>query len=149
MKGREMAPGSMMNIMRQRIMPLCVLPFITSVMSLPCRGQDIEPRRWSHLPIGGNFAGAGYAYTTGEVYFDPALRLEDVQFDLQTVAVKYIHCHPIGIGKKRLEVFRKPATRQGYEKPKTSNRIKTHDCPSVLQLYSQPPGAPGSSRNRS
>ena len=80
----------MMNIMRQRIMPLCVLPFITSVMSLPCRGQDIEPRRWSHLPIGGNFAGAGYAYTTGEVYFDPALRLEDVQFDLQTVAVKYI-----------------------------------------------------------
>ena len=80
----------MMNIMRQRIMPLCVLPFITSVMSLPCRGQDIEPRRWSHLPIGGNFAGAGYAYTTGEIYFDPALRLEDVQFDLQTVAVKYI-----------------------------------------------------------
>lgn len=79
-----------MNIMRQRIMPLCVLPFITSVMSLPCRGQDIEPRRWSHLPIGGNFAGAGYAYTTGEIYFDPALRLEDVQFDLQTVAVKYI-----------------------------------------------------------
>ena len=70
----------MMNIMRQRIMPLCVLPFITSVMSLPCRGQDIEPRRWSHLPIGGNFAGAGYAYTTGEIYFDPALRLRDVHF---------------------------------------------------------------------
>ena len=80
----------MMKIMRQRTMPLCALPFITSVLSLPCLGQDIEPRRWSHLPIGSNFAGAGYAYTTGEIYFDPALRLQDVQFDLQTVAVKYL-----------------------------------------------------------
>ena len=79
-----------MKTMRQRILLLCALPFVTSVLSLPCRGQDIEPRRWSHLPSGGNFAGAGYAYTTGEIYFDPALRLENVQFDLQTVAVKYI-----------------------------------------------------------
>ena len=80
----------MMITMRQRIMPLGALSFITSVWSLPCRGQDIEPRRWSHLPNGGNFAGAGYAYTTGDIYFDPALRLENVRFDLQTVAVKYI-----------------------------------------------------------
>ena len=60
-------------------MLLCALPFITSVWSLPCPAQDIEPRRWSHLPIGGNFGGAGYAYTTGEIYliytFRPGLWL--------------------------------------------------------------------------
>jgi hypothetical protein len=52
--------------------------------------QDIEPRRWSHLPIGANFAGAAYAFTVGNIYLDPALRIEDVQFDLQTIGVKYI-----------------------------------------------------------
>ena len=87
-----------MKTKRHRIMAWCVLPFITCVWSLPCQGQDIEPRRWSHLPIGGNFAGAGYAYTTGDIYFDPALKLEDVEFDLQTLAVKYIHSFEV-LGK--------------------------------------------------
>ena len=32
-----------------------------------CQCQDIEPRRWSHLPIGGNFGGVAYAYTTGDI----------------------------------------------------------------------------------
>ena len=52
--------------------------------------QDIEPRRWSHLPIGANFAGAAYVYTTGDIALDPALRIKDGQFELQTFAVKYI-----------------------------------------------------------
>ena len=52
--------------------------------------QDIEPRRWSHLPIGANFAGAGYAYTTGDISLDPALRIQNGQFDLQTIGLKYI-----------------------------------------------------------
>ena len=52
--------------------------------------QDIEPRRWSHLPIGANFAGAAYAYTTGEIYLEPELQIQNAQFDLQTIGVKYI-----------------------------------------------------------
>jgi len=64
MKGRK--NDSIMKTTRHRIMAWCVPPFITCAWSLPCHGQDIEPRRWSHLPIGGNFAGAGYAYTTGD-----------------------------------------------------------------------------------
>jgi len=54
------------------------------------RAQDIEPRRWSHLPIGANFAGAAYAYTTGDISLDPELKIQNGQFDLQTFAVKYI-----------------------------------------------------------
>jgi len=52
--------------------------------------QDIEPRRWSHLPIGANFAGVGYAYTTGDIYLDPELQIQNATFELQTIAVKYI-----------------------------------------------------------
>jgi len=54
------------------------------------RAQEIEPRRWSHLPIGANFGGAGYAYTSGKIYVDPALKIENAEFDVQTIAVKYI-----------------------------------------------------------
>jgi hypothetical protein len=54
------------------------------------QAQDIQPRRWSHLPIGANFAGAAYAYTTGDISLDPVLRIQNGQFDLQTFAVTYI-----------------------------------------------------------
>lgn len=56
----------------------------------PCSGQDIEPRRWSHLPIGSNSFSPGYADTTGDIFLNPVLRLEDVEFELDTIAVKYI-----------------------------------------------------------
>ena len=61
------------------------------LFAMPCHAQDIEPRRWSHLPIGSNFLGAGYAYTEGEIFLNPVLRIEDGEFDLNTTAVKYIH----------------------------------------------------------
>jgi len=59
--------------------------------SLPCHAQDIEPRRWSHLPLGGNFVGAAYSYTEGDIFFNPVMRIEDGEFDLQTATFKYIH----------------------------------------------------------
>lgn len=54
------------------------------------KAQDIEPRRWSHLPIGSNFIGGAYAYTTGDIFLDPVLKIEDGEFYLHTAAVKYI-----------------------------------------------------------
>ena len=38
--------------------------------------QELEPRRWSHLPVGANFATAGYVYTDADIFFDPALQIE-------------------------------------------------------------------------
>jgi hypothetical protein len=55
------------------------------------RGQEIEPRRWSHLPAGSHFIGGAYAFTSGNITFDPLLRIEEGEFDLHTTAVKYIH----------------------------------------------------------
>lgn len=53
--------------------------------------QELEPRRWGHLPLGSNFAGVGYIRTEGDIAFDPVLRLEDVEVELDTAALKYIH----------------------------------------------------------
>jgi len=70
--------------------PRVALALAVVLLARPCQGQDIEPRRWSHIPIGANFAGAAYAYSTGDILLDPALKIENAQFDLQTIAARYI-----------------------------------------------------------
>ncbi|MES2470235.1 MAG: transporter [Verrucomicrobiota bacterium] len=67
-----------------------LLALTLAVSALTCHGQDIEPRRWSHLPMGSNFLGGAYAYTSGDIAFDPLLKIEDAGFELDTAAVKYI-----------------------------------------------------------
>lgn len=52
--------------------------------------QELEPRRWGHLPIGSNFAGFGYIHTEGDIALDPVLRLTDVEVEMDTAALKYI-----------------------------------------------------------
>ena len=52
---------------------------------------DVEPRRWSHLPIDTNFIGVAYVDTNADIYVDPVLELEDVEMDLDIWAVKYIY----------------------------------------------------------
>jgi hypothetical protein len=52
--------------------------------------QELEPRRWSHLPSGINFIGLGMAYTFGDINFNPVLLLEDTQLDMAGFAAAYI-----------------------------------------------------------
>ena len=66
----------------------CLMLFFLS--SWPCLAEELEPRRWAHLPIDTNFAGFGYAYTEADIGFDPVLRIEDGQVNLHTFAAKYI-----------------------------------------------------------
>lgn len=75
----------------------------------PCGAQDLEPRRWSHLPMGTHMAGGGYAYTSGDIFFNPVLKLEDVEVDLHTVLAKYIQTFEL-LGKSaRIDIT------QGYQ----------------------------------
>ena len=57
---------------------------------LTAGAQELEPRRWSHLPENFNFVGAAYAVTQADIYVDPVLELVDVELDLQTAGAKYI-----------------------------------------------------------
>ena len=61
-----------------------------ALLVLPCGAQELQPRRWSHLPIDTNFAGVGYAYTDADIAFDPVLLIEDAEFALQSFPLKYI-----------------------------------------------------------
>jgi hypothetical protein len=51
--------------------------------------QDLEPRRWTHLPVDTNVIGAGYLFTKGDIAFDPALRIEDAEVELHTLLASY------------------------------------------------------------
>ncbi len=55
-----------------------------------CDAQDLEPRRWSQLPTGLNFAGVGYGYVSGDIAFDPVLLIENANFTMHNVALFYM-----------------------------------------------------------
>jgi hypothetical protein len=71
----------------------------------PAFGQDLEPRRWTPLPAGLNIFGAGYAGTTGDVFFDPVLQIEDAAVDGHTVAVSYVRSFLVAKKLARLDVI--------------------------------------------
>jgi hypothetical protein len=52
--------------------------------------QDLEPRRWSHLPTGMNVIGASTVWTDGEIFADPVIRLEDATFEKYTLSSSYV-----------------------------------------------------------
>jgi hypothetical protein len=54
-----------------------------------CLAQDLEPRRWTHLPIGTNVLGVNYAFTSGDLGFDPVLEIQDARVEMHTAAVSY------------------------------------------------------------
>lgn len=65
---------------------------------------EIEPRKWSHLPMDKNFFGFAYAYTEADIFFDPVLLLEDVEMTLNTSAVKYIRTFELLEKSSRIDI---------------------------------------------
>ena len=56
----------------------------------PVLAQDLEPRRWSQLPTGVNFIGVGLAHSTGDIFVDPVLEVEDAEVDMFTAVASYV-----------------------------------------------------------
>lgn len=54
------------------------------------RAQDLESRRWSHLPIGMNILGTGVMATDGDIFFDPVMQIEDGTFQLYSLGSSYV-----------------------------------------------------------
>ncbi len=54
-----------------------VVPF--GIVQLSAFAQELEPRAITNVPVGTNFVAANYSYAQGNILFDPALPLEDVQ----------------------------------------------------------------------
>jgi hypothetical protein len=87
----------------------CLCAFLLTVLPFPCFGQELEPRRWSHLPMDMNFIGVGYSYTEANIFFEPVLQIENAKMKLHTWGVKYIRTFELFQKSSRIDFI------QGYQ----------------------------------
>ena len=80
---------------------LCALS-ITLVF--PCYALDPQPRKWNHVPIDSNFAGAAYVYTEADIFVDPVLKLEDVEMEMSTWGGAYIRTFELFDKSARIDI---------------------------------------------
>jgi hypothetical protein len=82
---------------------LLLLPLLAA----PALGvaQDFEPRRWTHLPVGTDVLGLAYAFTKGEVGFDPVLAIEDAEVELHTATLGYTRYFALAQRTARIDVI--------------------------------------------
>jgi hypothetical protein len=52
--------------------------------------QDVEPRRWTALPVGTTVVGVGVIRGAGDVAFDPMLKLEGTTVETTTTVVSIV-----------------------------------------------------------
>jgi hypothetical protein len=88
-----------------------ITPLYLSLMS-SVQALELEPRQWSHLPMGVNFIGGAYGYTDADIAFDPVLELEDVAMEMHTLAAKYIRTFELFDHSARVDLT------QGYQEAK-------------------------------
>ncbi len=81
---------------------LCALLLLLA--SQAAFGQDTEPRRWTHLPTGLNIVGAGLGGTTGDIFLDPVLEIEDAEFEAWTLGLSYVRSFGLWGRSARLDV---------------------------------------------
>jgi hypothetical protein len=60
------------------------------ILCSPANAQDLEPRRWSHLPMGLNVLGLASVWTDGDILFDPVLLIEDATYDVYVAGAGYV-----------------------------------------------------------
>lgn len=72
-----------------RALALVIAVALGPLTSHAARAQDLEPRAYATLPVGLNFALAGYAYSVGGIATDPALPLDDAHLDVDVSFLAY------------------------------------------------------------
>jgi hypothetical protein len=107
--------------------------------------QDLEPRRWSHLPTEMNIIGMATAWTDGDIFLDPVLRLEDATFEMYTAVSSYVRTYD-WFGKSSRIDFRLPYSYGRWEGLLDGDYVSTRrhgfSDPSIrvsMNLYGAPP----------
>jgi len=67
--------------------------------------QDLEPRRWSHLPSGQNIVGVGYGYTEANVYFSPIWKITDGTSRQNNLGLSAMHTFGLAGKSARLSLL--------------------------------------------
>jgi hypothetical protein len=86
------------------IIPWRALLLVLAAPSI-ASAQDLEPRRWTHLPVGTNVLGVNYAFTSGDLSFDPVLEIQDAEVEMNTLALAYSRTFALAQRTARLDLL--------------------------------------------
>jgi len=89
---------------RRSVVFVALISAIVLFMGPPLSAQELEIRRWNHLPINENFVTTNFAHTDGDISVDPTLRLEDVSVELDTLLFGYIRTFELLHRTARVEI---------------------------------------------
>ena len=90
---------STLNLFRKfSIVLLCIV-------SSYSHSQDIEPRRWTSMPLGTNVVGVGLSHVFGDIDFDPLLQAENTTVTVNSIALQYVRPFKIGNKQARIDVL--------------------------------------------
>lgn len=84
-----------MLIVKLRFNPLFAAIILLSGFTA-VSAQELEPRKYTNLPIGLNFVAAGYAYSAGGVLFDPTIPLDNANIRISGPVLAYVRSIKIG-----------------------------------------------------
>lgn len=87
----------------------CVVLCLYSIPSV-LQAQEMEPRRWAHLPVNSDIVGFAVAQSSGDISFDPVLKIENGEFDSETIVTSYLRSFDF-FGKTARLDFRFPYQR--------------------------------------
>jgi hypothetical protein len=96
-------PDEIKRLITIRVRPLFFV-LLLCVATATAQAQELEPRRWNHLPTNSNIHGVGYVYADGDLSFDPVLLIDDATVELHTVAMKYIRTFAVLGRSARIDV---------------------------------------------
>jgi hypothetical protein len=68
------------------------------------QSQELEPRRWSHVPIDTNYLAVAYARSSGDIFFDPVLRVEDGTVEIDTFVAAYLRSFDLAGKTARFDI---------------------------------------------
>jgi hypothetical protein len=83
-----------MAVFVKRLLRLARLGFVLCLPWAVCAiaaAQELEPRAYSPAPVGTNFVGLSYGHTSGDVFLDPTLPVENASVEFNTVGFGYYH----------------------------------------------------------
>lgn len=134
-----------------RLVAALLLLMATSAL----QAQDLEPRRWTHMPTGINVLGLGTSYAEGDIYFDPVLQLEDVEVEMAGVGLVYLRTFnflgksaradfmlPYATGNWRGLLEGEPAKtrRNGFRDPRVRLSVLLYGAPAeTMQEFAKSP----------
>jgi len=130
-----------------RSAPKCVrIATCLLLASTLAHGQDLEPRRWTHLPTGMNVFGLGVAAADGDLALDPVLNVEDATVQTQLQVASYVRSFAFlgkaarvdllvpysqGQWKGKLDGIRRSTRRRGFADPRIRLSVDLVGAPAL------------------